>query len=403
MSLLERKLSNVLLYNAFDDLNTEKIHQVPINALAEISGYNSNDTATLKKALKNLKNVSVDWDILDDDGQEDWGSFALLAGVRFKGGICYYEYPSMLAEKLAEPEIYGSINIGIQKQFVSSYTLVIYEICSRAKGFLKSRNSAYTKWFTLEQFKKLLGVEDQEYYDEFKRISDKLIKPSINEINGSLKKYPGTDLFIEIEYKRVNRAVSDLRFKLKWNPQTQIPLEKDENDELRKLLLYDKLRERGFADKGALHVLLSNEPEYLEEKILLVDNAEKEGKIKSSVSGYLKRAIEDDYKPTIKKSEAKQKDEKAQVEAERLKQQEEAKAEKIRVLTKDISSDMRAEYIAGLSDEQRAEILKVLKSELPSIIKSSVKDLSHSAISAGVNNLVPNFESELQKRLSKRL
>jgi hypothetical protein len=403
MSLLERKLSNVLLYNAFDDLNTEKIHQVPINALAEISGYNSNDTATLKKALKNLKNVSVDWDILDDDGQEDWGSFALLAGVRFKGGICYYEYPAMLAEKLAEPEIYGSINIGIQKQFVSSYTLVIYEICSRAKGFLKSRNSAYTKWFTLEQFKKLLGVEDQEYYDEFKRISDKLIKPSINEINGSLKKYPGTDLFIEIEYKRVNRAVSDLRFKLKWNPQTQIPLEKDENDELRKLPLYDKLRERGFADKGALHVLLSNEAEYLEEKILLVDNAEKEGKIKSSVSGYLKRAIEDDYKPTIKKSEAKQKDEKAQVEAERLKQQEEAKAEKVRVLTKDISSDMRAEYIAGLSEEQRAEILKVLKSELPSIIKSSIKDLSHSALSSEVNNLVPNFESELQKRLSKRL
>jgi hypothetical protein len=64
---------------------------------------------------------------------------------------------------------------------------------------------------------------------------------------------------------------------------------------------------------------------------------------------------------------------------------------------------MRAEYIAGLSEEQRAEILKVLKSELPSIIKSSIKDLSHSALSSEVNNLVPNFESELQKRLSKRL
>lgn len=404
MSLLERKLSNVLLFNAFDDLKNEKIHSIPVSTLAEISGYNSNDTAKLKEALKNLKHISLDWDMLGDDGKEDWGSFSLLAGVRFRGGMCFYEYPTMLAEKLAEPEVYGSINIGMQRQFVSSYTLVIYEICSRAKGFLKkNKPNAYTKWLTLENFKSILGVADSDYYNQFKELNRKIIKPSIQEINGSLKKYIGTDIFIEIEYKRANKSVTDIRFKIKWNPQTQLPLEKDENDELRKLPLYQKLRDRGLQDKGALHAMLANTSEYLEEKILVVDEAEGAGKIKSSVSGFLTRAIDDDYKPSKSKSPAKEKTDKEEFQAEQKRKEEEAQAEKLSLLKRDISRELRDKYIATLSEEEQAELLKALQADLPAMLKKMVTDLSHPSLADAINKLVPDFDRELDEKLRKKV
>jgi len=402
MSLLERKLSNVLLFNAFDDLKSQQVHNIPISTLSEISGYGSNDTKTLKVALKNLKQISIDWDLLDDDGKEDWGSFSLLAGVRFKGGVCYYEYPSMLAEKLAEPEVYGSINIGMQKQFISKFTLVIYEICSRSKGLLKGNKGASTKWMTLHDFKKMLGVEDSEFYSQFKELNRKIIKPSVHEINGTLKKYQGTDIFIEPEYKRLSRNVSDIRFKIRHNPQFQLPLEKDENDELRKTGLYKKLRDRGLSDKGALHSMLAYESDYLEEKILLVDEAEKAGKVKTSVGGLLSSAIDNDYQPAKKKSEAQEKADQQKLKDEARAKQEQEKAEQLSLLKNDLSKEIRDEYIATLSEAEKVDLLAQLKETQAPVMRKKITTLSHILLIEHIQKQIPDFDEKLAQKLKDK-
>jgi len=43
LSLLQRKLSNVLLLNAYDALTTAQSHSIDARTLAAIVGYNSND------------------------------------------------------------------------------------------------------------------------------------------------------------------------------------------------------------------------------------------------------------------------------------------------------------------------------------------------------------------------
>jgi len=403
LSLLERKASNVLLFNAYDELLIEKHHTIPVAILAEICGYDSKDTAGLKNAIRNLVSTTVEWDILDDEGnEEEWGISSLLASVRFlKGGICRYEYTDTLAEKLKEPEIYGNINLQMQKQLVSSYTLVIYEMCSLVKGLIRKTKPAYTKWMTLETFRMLLGVKDSDYYQEFKHLNNKILKPSINEINGSIKRFAGTDIFIVPEYKKVGRAITDIRFIVDLNPQGSLPLEKDENAEIRKTPMYTKLIDRGLTDKGALHAILSNDSEYLEEKILIVDEAEEQGKIKSSVSGYLKRAIEDDYQPSKAKSKAKQESDNEALKAEQEAKEAEAKAEKDSRTKRDITLEMREQYIATLSENEQAELFEKLKSEAPAIMKKMVKDLTHPSFADAINKLIPDFENELSKRFSQ--
>jgi transcription elongation factor GreA-like protein len=54
LSLLQRKLSNVLLLNAYDMLTRQQRFQIDARTLCLMVGYNSNDFDTLKQSLRGL-------------------------------------------------------------------------------------------------------------------------------------------------------------------------------------------------------------------------------------------------------------------------------------------------------------------------------------------------------------
>ena len=70
LTLLQRKLSNVLLLNAYDTLITNSRHQIDARTLCLMIGYNSNDMDTLKQSLKGLARTVAEWDMLDEKAQD---------------------------------------------------------------------------------------------------------------------------------------------------------------------------------------------------------------------------------------------------------------------------------------------------------------------------------------------
>ncbi len=71
LSLLQRKLSNVLLLNAYDPLVTQSRHRINARTLCLMIGYNSNDMEALKTALRGLAETVVGWDMLNDKGRQE--------------------------------------------------------------------------------------------------------------------------------------------------------------------------------------------------------------------------------------------------------------------------------------------------------------------------------------------
>jgi hypothetical protein len=72
LSLLQRKLVNALLYNAYDELLTSKDHTISTSILCEMIGFDSKNVAYLKGALKGLMETVVEFDVLEDDGESSW-------------------------------------------------------------------------------------------------------------------------------------------------------------------------------------------------------------------------------------------------------------------------------------------------------------------------------------------
>ena len=206
LTLLQRKLSNVLLLNAYDTLTSSARHQIDARTLCLMIGYNSNDMDTLKQSLRGLAETVAEWDMLDEKGQQEWGVSSLLSYAKLKGGVCEYAYSPALAEKLHDPKVFALINLNIQRRFTSGHALALYENCYR---FVRTGS---TGWWPLDLFRRLMGVEGSAYYETFKHLNAKIIKPAVAEVNRT------SNIIVTPDTKKMGRAVTDIRFRIKENP-----------------------------------------------------------------------------------------------------------------------------------------------------------------------------------------
>lgn len=238
LTLLQRKLSNVLLLNAYDTLIHQQSHRIDAQTLCAMIGYNSNDMETLKASLRGLVETLAEWDMLDAEGQQEWGVSSLLAYAKLKGGVCEYAYSAALAEKLHDPKVFALINLNIQRRFTSGHALALYENCYR---FVRTGS---TGWWPLDLFRRLMGVHDSVYYETFKHLNAKIIKPAVAEVNKT------SNIIVAPETRKMGRAVTDIRFKIEKNPQLAI-LDLDDGAGHRNSPLYDQLRGQGVSDRLA--------------------------------------------------------------------------------------------------------------------------------------------------------
>ncbi|WP_432257032.1 replication initiation protein [Limimaricola sp. AA108-03] len=278
LTLLQRKLSNVLLLNAYDTLLSQSVHRIDARTLCLMIGYNSNDIDSLRDALRGLAETVAEWDMLDEKGRQEWGVSALLAHARLRDGVCDYAYSPALAEKLHDPRVFALINLDIQRRFTSGHGLALYENCYR---FVRTGS---TGWWPLEVFRRLMGVDDSDYYRSFKHLNAKVIKPSVEEVNRS------SNILIEPEFKRMGRSVKELRFLIRENPQLAM-LDIDDGQALRSQPVYERLRAQGVSDRLARQWISEHGAEAVAEKLDWVSGCDN---VRSPV-GFLRAALDNGW------------------------------------------------------------------------------------------------------------
>ncbi len=306
LTLLQRKLSNVLLLNAYDELPdpARLEHAIRLRTLAEVAGFNSNDHQLLREALEALVDLKIKWNVLDADGEEEWGVSTFLAQAVIRGGVCRYAYAPDLRKRLFSPEVYARINLAVQERFGSGYALALYENCVRF------RKVGTTGWIPIEQWRDLLGVEDGQFV-EFKYLNREVLKPAVAEIN----RY--SDIVVEMEVKREKRRVVALKFTVAENGQLVLGLAEKASraaaeafggkalpdpralaPDPERLLgpLQRRLISFGLTEAQALDVSTEFEQERIEANLDYVEAELTRGRAVRSVPAFTIDAIRDDYR-----------------------------------------------------------------------------------------------------------
>lgn len=285
LSLLQRKISNALLFNAYKELLQKEEHEISIRQLCNLISYNGNNHAAIKDALRGLLSTVIEWNLVNDTtGTEDWTASSILASVSMQGPLCYYAYSPRMKQLLHSPSMFGKINLYIQSRFKSSYGLALYENCIRYRGL------PHTKWFEIELFRKLMGVPKDNYpiFRDFKR---RVLDKSVEEVNTY------SDLLVEPEVCRERRQVVKIRFVLK---------ERAKKTRLGSLIEEGTPQDGGLREKLMLQFHLSGKQvenilrdyseEFIADKIAVVLSSKnfQNGKVKN-VAAYFRSALKNDY------------------------------------------------------------------------------------------------------------
>ena len=308
ISLLQRKVANVLLLNAYEDLPRADVveHTIRVRTLADAAGFSSNDTEHLREALEGLVDLKVRWNGLARDGQEEWGVASLLAQAVVKGGTCRYAYAPDLRRKLYNPEIYARINLAVQERFGSGYALALYENCVRF------RKVGTTGWISLDDWRGLLGVEDGQY-GEFKYLNRGVLKPAVDEVNLY------SDIRIVMETRREDRRVVALKFAVHENAQLLLELRGERSGALGGKMLPDprelaldpqavvashplvdlqtRLLTFGLSEAQALDTSTEFGADRIEGNLAYVEAELERGRAVKNVAAFTLAAIRSDYRP----------------------------------------------------------------------------------------------------------
>jgi hypothetical protein len=320
---LQRRVWNLLLANAYDELPNKEIHRVSVAELAEKLGFDSRDIDHLKQTVKALVDHTVEWNVLGKDKKEVWGIAALLASAEIENGICTYGFAPHLRYKLYNPRIYTKLNLRLQNRFTHRYALILWEICF--DYFDTARDYGETSFIPIDTFRNLMGLEKNEY-PVFKVLNRDVIKPAIAEINDL------TNFFVEVEQKRQGRPIAFLKFRIsrlkELDSSEQEPLYPDVED-LPSIAI--ALLQAGVARREALKITdqewdavdgeadLNREDyhdfeAYVEEKISLAQQAIGV----KNMGGFIVQAIRENYQDPVAQAafqERKQEEQKAMLNA----------------------------------------------------------------------------------------
>lgn len=344
LTLLQRKIANALLYNAYDHLLKQDEHRIHIKILCELVGYDSNDYKTIKKALVALISTVIEWNLVDKDRLDSegvWNASAIIADASIDGPICNYSYSNKMKKLLYRPELYGQLNMQVQARFKSSYGLALYENCIRFK------NISQTPWLEMTVFRKLMGIGEQEYliFRDFKR---RVLDTAMREVNEF------SPLQITVKFRKEQRKVVALQFLLN-EADKMLPA-----NETMTIALEDRLiNSFGFSKTEALALVALYGEAYIVEKITYVESTRsfRAGKIEH-LAAYLKNALEHNYTPAKSSRE--------HLAAARLKKTQEIKQHAQKEQQKELyrkyqDKEILARY-RGLSEKQKEVIHKEFSS-----------------------------------------
>ncbi len=291
LSLVQRKIANALLFNAYNELSEKHEHQIHIRTLCDLIGYNSNELNAIKKALVSLISTVIEWNLVDKERLDRvgvWNASAIIADASINGPLCTYSYSHKMRQLLFRPEVYGRLNMHVQARFKSSYGLVLYENCARYQ------NIQETPWFDMAVFRKLMGVNETKYA-VFKDFRKRVIDIALKEVN----EY--SELNVAYLLKKVGRKPVAIKFSVnpaENKPLTEIVLESNTENILQ--------HEFAFSKQQASAALASFGEAYVEEKIAVVkDSLSYKKQSIQHLAGYMHSALAQDYKnPKKSKSTA---------------------------------------------------------------------------------------------------
>lgn len=216
-------LKNAHTWHASNPGQTKDVYEISRQKLMQMIEYTSPNRKHLKEALKQMQKMTVEWDLLRQDGDKSWGSTVLLPTVGFDEDKVFYSYAAEIKPMLLDSSTWARLDLSIQRQFRLDASAALYEWINR----FRNNPSHVTNEMPWEDWRWAIHgpIEPGSIFNEYKNFKRKKLNPAIAEINDI------SDLIIElVEVREGRRSIKTLRFIVNEKQHFALPKEDDLNN-----------------------------------------------------------------------------------------------------------------------------------------------------------------------------
>ncbi len=176
LSLIERRIFNTIIWHSQKSRFTKSFDTLSMGLLMSLIGLErSENIDIIKGALENLTTTPIIWNSLKKDRTTDWGICTFLAGAELTGGKLRYVLNPLLVEKINNPTLFARIQLFVQTQFSSKYSLALYEFL--LDELSRSGNKKLEVQVSLDTVRHVL-----QFDGAYKYLNSDVLKPCVQEI-----------------------------------------------------------------------------------------------------------------------------------------------------------------------------------------------------------------------------
>jgi hypothetical protein len=360
LSLGANKMLNVLLLTSYENMLTEDWHHMSVSDLTAALGMTTNNTDHIKSLAEELLGTVIDFNVLKarvgNETDDLWRRGVMFTEIAIGKGVVAFQVNPTLRARLYNPEMYALLDLQYQQRFVSSYTLRLYELCSRFRGVKQ------TAYIDVGALRGMLSVASTPVYEQFKFFNSKILKPSIAEINEK------SDIKVEQVEEKLGRSVVSVKFKITEQARKIAEIQEMLPAASEKDKLQLRMRALGIKTAEAKILVESHEIDYLKGNIEIVEDAVKLGKCKSP-TGYLMKALEHDYRKPAVALAPKVTKKQAELFVEAISKEDEAAVEADSARRKEAKDAFDA-----LPEQDRARVFKEFLDKYSHLRKNKLTD-----------------------------
>ncbi|SMF99009.1 Replication protein [Burkholderia singularis] len=302
ITLLTRKLFNVLLAVAQQADDSGDTYRALLSDIVANSAFDSNDTALVKEHLRRMVSVQVEWSTGTSSQKpgRKWGISTLIADAEIledpttRRVWVEFSFAPKIKKKLLDPVQYARLSLQFQSQLRSSAGLALYEICVR----YLTNPSHLTMREPWEWWRPILsGTPDTEAGDEAKReykyFKRDYLRPAIAEVNAV------TNIFVELVEHREGRRVAEIQFRVSERKQPMLAL--DEHPNVFDSTLVDRMVKIGIPLKEAQTLYADSEENRIRAALQLTEQRMRSTTLPPVRSGaaLFKDALKKGYAPPV--------------------------------------------------------------------------------------------------------
>lgn len=302
ITLLTRKLFNVLLAVAQQADDSGDTYRALLSDIVANSAFDSNDTALVKEHLRRMVSVQVEWSTGTSSQKpgRKWGISTLIADAEIledpvtRRVWVEFSFAPKIKKKLLDPVQYARLSLQFQSQLRSSAGLSLYEICVR----YLTNPSHLTMRETWEWWRPILsGTPDTEAGDEAKReykyFKRDYLRPAIAEVNTV------TNIFVELIEHREGRRVAEIQFRVTERKQPMLAL--DEHPNVFDSTLVDRMVKIGISLKDAQTLYADSEENRIRAALQMTEQRMRSTTLPAvrSAAALFKDALKKGYAPQL--------------------------------------------------------------------------------------------------------